>query len=309
MRLRQLLKGIGSEPRIRGPDAAGKGPGASAALIESSASAAARLPNESARPWHAQPGEVAEKMWGAADILPGEDVITDMLINPVYLTKEMSLLDLSAGLGGRLRRTTKGFGVYITGLERDPAIAARGMELSVAAGKAKHSPISAYDPASFASGRKFDCIIAREIFYEIADKPTFIAAVAACTKAKARISFADYILEPADANRPGIKAWQTVEPDASPLSTAQMVKAWAKVGVELTVHDDQTALYAKEVLAGFKRLEEFLSSGCRSDPEAPWSRPDPETKKAIRREVEIWAFRMAAIEHGMKFVRFFGLKS
>lgn len=283
------------------PDVAGTSPEAPAALMPP--------PGMPTAFWQALPGEIAERMWGEGEMLPGGDTITDMLINPVYLTNEMSLLDLSAGLGGPMRRTTKEFGVYITGLERDPVIAARGMELSVVAGKGKHTPISAYTPDSFSIGRRFDCITAREMFYQIADRPKFFAAVAACAKPKARISFTDYILDSANAERPGIKAWQTVEPDASPFSVAEMVKAWAKVGVDLTVHDDQTALYAREVLAGFKRLEEFLASGCPTGPEAPWARPDPETKRAMRHEIEIWALRMAAIEHGLKFYRFFGIKS
>jgi cyclopropane fatty-acyl-phospholipid synthase-like methyltransferase len=302
--LMQRLKGGGAEPAGARPGVAGKQGGkASAAPVgpmPAANAAAAEPPSGPAPPWHALPGEIAEKMWGESDILPADEAVTDMLIKPIYLTKEMSLLDLTAGLGGRLRRTSEEFSIYTTGLELDAAIAARGMELSVVGGKAKHAPITAYTPDTFAIGRRFDCIIARELFYQIADKPKFLVAVVACAKSKARISFTDYILEPGSANRPGIKAWQAFEPNARPLGVAEVVKAWAKVGVDLTVHDDQTALYAKEVVAGFKRLEEFLDSGAR---------PDPETKKGIRRELEIWALRMAALEHGLKFYRFFGIKS
>lgn len=283
--------------------AAGKrrvAPPAAALRPGPAAKATAAPPSGPAPLWHALPGEVAEKMWGDGDVLPADEVITDMLINPIYLTNEMSLLDLTAGLGRRIRRTSKEFNVYTTGLELDPAIAARGMEMSVVAGKAKHAPITAFTADNLSTGRRFDCLIAREILYKIADKPKFLTAVAACAKLKARLSFTDYILEPESADRPGIKAWQTIEPDAKPYSLPQLVKAWAKVGVDVTVHDDQTELYGREVLAGLKHLEEYLETG---------PHPDPETKKAIRREIEIWAFRMTAIEHGLKFYRFFGIKN
>lgn len=248
--------------------------------------------------WHAEAGEISEKMWGAGFVTPGDAVLNDMMMTPLGLTKDHSVLDLSAGLGGRLRKTVEEFGVYITGLEPDPDIAARGMELSTRAGKAKRAEISAYDPASFSVARRYDCIIARETFYRVADRPTFFAALAGCTKAGAQISFTDYIVNPEDREKPAIVAW-TEKEKCNPIGIVEMAEAWAKVGFKLRVHDDQTNFYKSEIKIGLKRLALFLATG---------PIPDTETKQAISRRLNTWVLRLGAMQSGMKFVRFYGSK-
>ena len=37
-------------------------------------------------------------------------------------------------------------------------------------------------------------------------------------------------------------------------------------------------------------------------------KPDEETRKAIDKRITTWAHRMAAIEQGMRFYRFYGLR-
>ncbi len=249
--------------------------------------------------WHAEPGEISEKMWGNGFLTPGDEIITETLIKLLGLNKDMNVLDLSAGLGGRLRRTTEKYGVYITGLEPDPQIAARGMEMSVRAGKSKHATIAAYDPANFSSSMKYDCIIARETFYRVADKNKFFTELSRCAKPKAQISFTDYILNPEDRDKPAIAAWMAFEKGAVPLSLVEMAEAWAKVGFTIRVHEDQTGLYRKEVIAGLKRFAVFLATG---------GKPDAETKKSILKRIQTWVHRMAALEQGMKFYRFYGTR-
>lgn len=249
--------------------------------------------------WHAEPGEISEKMWGNGFVTPGDSEITELLVMPLALNKELSVLDLSAGLGGRLRRTTEEFGVYVTGLEPDPQIAARGMELSIRAGKAKHAAISAYDPANFSVTRRYDCIISRETFYRVADRKKFFLELANCTKPGAQISFTDYIVNSEFRENPAVKKWIESEKGANPPSLVELAQEWAKAGFDLRIHDDQTEFYKKEVAGGMKRMASFLASG---------PRPDEETKLALRRRIDTWAQRLSALENGMKFYRFYGKK-
>jgi len=250
--------------------------------------------------WHAEPGEVSEKMWGNGYVTPGGVVITGMLTKPLGLTKEMSVLDLSAGLGGRMRRTAEETGAYITGLEPDPAVAARGMQLSVRAGKGKHAAIAHYDPATLSLSRTYDCIIARETFYRVPDQRAFFAAIAKHTKAGGQIAFTDYIVDPEHRDHPAIAAWKGNEILAKPMGLVEMAEAWAQVGFNLRVHEDLTDFYKTEVMLGMKKLMDFLGSGVQ---------PDKETSLAVLRRVETWRHRLAAMEAGMKFYRFYGTKS
>jgi hypothetical protein len=247
--------------------------------------------------WHATPGEISERMWGGGCVTLGDEYITDLLIMPLSLTKDMSMLDLAAGLGSRIRRTTDKFGIYINGREPDPEIAARGMALSVDSGHGKHAAITAYDPMNLVETRKYDCIIARETIYRVTDKKKFVASIVACSKPQVQISFTDYIVNPESQSQPAIIAWRAYEKDADPLSLVQMAELWAKAGIGLRVHDDQTDYYKKEVKNGLIRLAKFMASGVK---------PDKETRRAIEKRITTWAHRMAAMEQGLKFYRFYG---
>lgn len=285
----------------RGPAHAslqGRGTKTSSAKASSVTSNAANL--KKAKIWHAEPGEISEKMWGDGFVTPGGNTINGMLIKPLGLTKEMSVLDLSAGLGGRMRRTAEETGAYITGLEPDAAIAVRGMQLSVKAGKRKHAPITHYDPAKLELNRLYDCIIARETFYRVPDRPTFFAAIGKHAKPHAQIAFTDYILDPEHSHHPAALAWKKNEKLANPMGLVEAAEAWAKVGFSLRVHEDLTSFYKAEVMVGLKRLMLYLASGIQ---------PDQETGVAVLRRIETWKYRMAAIDAGMKFYRFYGTKS
>jgi cyclopropane fatty-acyl-phospholipid synthase-like methyltransferase len=249
--------------------------------------------------WHAMPGEISEHMWGTDNVTPGDGDFTERLLRPLGLNKEMSVLDLSAGLGGRLRRATEEFGVYMSGLEPDPAIAVRGMEMSVASGVGKHAIIVSYDPMKLKVDRHYDCVIARETIYRVADKEKFIKSIIACCKPKAQASFTDYIVNPEVHDAPAMVAWREMEPGANPVGLVEMAELWAKAGLSLRVHDDQTDLYRKEVMMGLARFAKFMSSGVK---------PDAETKKAIDKRITTWAHRMAALNAGMKFYRFYGAR-
>jgi 2-polyprenyl-3-methyl-5-hydroxy-6-metoxy-1,4-benzoquinol methylase len=249
--------------------------------------------------WHAAPGEISEKMWGAHFTAVGDVWITDALVAPLNLTKNMSVLDLSAGLGGRLRQIAATFGAEVTGLESDAALAKRGVELSMRESKGTPVAIASYDPENFSVSKKYDCILARELFYHVADKSKFFAAIAAATNGKAHLSFTDYIINPENADSNAVKKWLSYERGAVPLGLVGMAEAWAKAGFMISVHDDQTDLYLKEIMAGLRRLAVFLASGVK---------PDTETKKEIQQTMELWAHRAAALEQGMKFYCFYGNK-
>ncbi|MER2520045.1 MAG: methyltransferase domain-containing protein [Bdellovibrionales bacterium] len=249
--------------------------------------------------WHALPGEISEIMWGAGNMMPGGIELYDKLITPLCLNKDMSVLDISAGLGGHMRRATEQFGAYFTGLEPDAEIAARGMLLSQRARQEKRAPIKTYDPLRFKSDRHYDCVLAREVFYRVADKPRFFNALASGTKASAQIAFTDYTLEPEHARKASVLLWKGVEPNAAPLSLADMSKAWSQLGFRMHISENLTEYYCAEVLVGVKRLATYLIKH---------PNPDSATREGIKRHVIKWSNRMAAMKDGLMFCRFYGSK-
>ncbi len=249
--------------------------------------------------WHAAPGEIEEKLWGSWNIFPGDSSLAGLLVQPFNITKGMNLLDLSAGLGGRMRGIYEEFKISVAGREADPEIAARGMDLLIADRLDKYMSITPYDPMALTDKNSYDCIILRETIYRAADKERFIKSIEACCNDEAQVSFTDYIVNPENRTEPAIIQWQKYEFGAEPLSLVEMAELWARAGFSLRVHDDQTDYYKKEVKRGLLRLAQFMLSGVK---------PDAETKTAIEKQLTLWALRTAALEKGMKFYRFYGLK-
>ncbi len=249
--------------------------------------------------WQAKAGEVSEKMWGQDFILPGDDAVTALLMTPLAVTKDMHILDLSAGLGGRMRKAHKEYGVALTGMEQDADIAKRGLELSVASALGKKAALEPYNPTEIKPAQKYDGVLAREIIYRVADKEKFIQSIAGYCKPKAQVSFTDYIVNVEMRDQPAIVAWRAFEQGADPSSLVDMAALWGKAGISIRVHDDQTDFYKKEIKNGLISLTRFLASGVV---------PDAETKKTINKQIALWAHRMAALESGLKFYRFYGMK-
>jgi len=247
--------------------------------------------------WHALPGEISERMWGEGSVTPADEYVTDLLIKPLNLNKNMKMLDLAAGLGARMYETTEEFGIRIDGREPDPEIAARGMALAIESGLQTRLSIKPYDPMYLVEKEKYDCVVSRETIYRVADKEKFIASIVACCNPKAQISFTDYIVNPESVAQPAILAWQAFEKDAAPPSLVEMAELWAKAGISLRVHDDETDHYKSEVKKGMLRFTQYLLSGAK---------PDNATKRAINKRITTWAHRVAAMEQGMKFYRFYG---
>lgn len=255
--------------------------------------------SNSSRLWHADIVQVKEKIWGAGCVLSSCDILTEKLVAPLGLTATMTVLDLAAGLGSQGRALVADYGCYVDGLEPDARLAERGMAMSVASGKSKHASVEAYDPASFSTEKHYDCVISRELFYRIADKPKFFKAVASCLKSQGQLGFMDYILEPEVKDDEHIKAWLARESGAAPMSTEDMKQEWTKLGFDVRVNQDRTVKYRVGIMQDLARFAGFLAK----------NPPDAETKPLVAEEIELWALRVAAMDHGLKFCRFHAIKN
>lgn len=254
--------------------------------------------NKQKKIWYADRSQVLEKIWGDGKILPGNDDFLNQLLAPLGLNKEKNALDLAAGLGGLARKMVDDFDTYIRGLEPDAALARRGMTMSINAGKQKHAGIEHYDPASFKADKHYDCIVARELFYRVIGKNKFFKAISSGLKSKGQIVFTDYILDPKARKNEVITAWMAHEPEAAPLSMSEMVQAWTELGFDMRVNEDQTPMYKHEILMSLAKFANFLV----------YNPPDEETKPVVLQEIETWGRRVAAMEHGLKFCRFYAIK-
>ena len=247
--------------------------------------------------WNADRPQILEKIWGEGEIAPGGEYLNKLLVTPLGLQPDNSVLDLAAGLGNLPRMLAAKFNVYVTGLEPDPQLAVRGMELSVRAGKAKHASISPYDLPSFTADRAYDCVIARELFYRVPNKQAFFAELAKTVKLKGHLVFTDFVLNPEARNLTAILEWLGFEAGAAPLAEPEIIVHLKQHGFDVRVSDDQTKFYQQEILHGLANFAQFLKR----------HQLDDATRVLVRGEIELWARRAAAFASGLQLMRFHAL--
>lgn len=249
--------------------------------------------------WKADKIQVLEKLWGAGRIRPGNRTYWVELTAPIGLNQEMSVLDLNAGLGGMARFIADEYGAYVTGMEPDHLFAARGMILSIAAGKSKHASITPYDATVYSASRKYDCVLALELFFSIIGKDQFFEAVDGSLKSGGgQLVFTDFLLDEKDREKTPVKKWMEAEENASPLSSIEMIKQWKGKGYDVRVTEDQTEDYKVFIIKGLAKFVQFIAT----------AKPDHATKLVILAEIEKWATRYMALKDGLKYYRIIAIK-
>jgi len=243
--------------------------------------------------------QILEKLWGTGRIIPGGHDYWLNLTVPIGLDQEKSVLDLTAGLGEFARFIAEEYNAYVTGLERDNVFAARGMILSIAAGKSKHASITPYDPSVYTASRKYDCVFAQELFYSIIGKDDFFNVINDSIKnGGGQLVFTDFLLNPEDREKKSIKNWMKKEKNAAPLSIVETTKKWKAMGYDVRITEDKTEEYKVFIIKGLADFVKFISE----------EKPDKETKILILSEIEFWATRYMALKDGLKFYRINAIK-
>ena len=245
---------------------------------------------------------IAQWLWGAGFHLPGGAEHVLELVKPFALNPAMSMLDVSAGLGGGARAIAAAFGTYVTGLERDPELARRGMEMSVLQGMQKRAPVEAYDPETLELRTgAFDCILGRLATHGLRDKERFLRVLNLSLKARGQLLLTDFVVEPKAGGRPELAVWERAQKRPPQLwSLNQMAERLAALGFEIRVTEDTTEAYRRLIVAGWSQLLHTVD--LRSMPR--------KHLVSILDEAEAWVHAIAALESGaLRAYRFYALAS
>ncbi len=239
-------------------------------------------------------------LWGPGFHQPGNTEYVLKLVKPFGLTPAMSMLDVAAGLGGAARTIAEEFGTYITGLERDPELARLGMEMSIAAGKQKHAPVSAIDPESFELRTgAFDCILGRGSTYMVQDKERFMRVLILGLKQRGQLLLTDYVIEPSLAQRPEYAMWAGLQPFRPALWTVQQyADCFKSLGFDVRITEDITHDVKMQIVLGWDNLVQNVD--IKALPRAH--------KLQIVAEAEHWVKTIIALDSGVvKGYRFYAL--
>ncbi len=246
------------------------------------------------------PLTVRQWLWGPGFIVPGTAEYVLGLVKPFAANPAMSILDIAAGLGGPARIIADAFDTYITGLERDPETAVRGMAMSVTAGKQKHAPIGAMNPETLElKAGAYDCIFGRGGTYAVQDKERFLRVLIMGLKPRGQLLLTDYLIDPALAERPELAAWQALEPFPPALWNVQQYTDCLKsLGFDIRITEDITTQYKAQIVLGWDNLLQTID--IRKLPRAH--------QLTVLDEAERWVKTIIALDSGaLKVYRFYAL--
>jgi SAM-dependent methyltransferase len=246
------------------------------------------------------PYTVRQWLWGQGFIVPGNADYVLTLVNPFGLNTAVTMLDVAAGLGGPARVVSAAFNTYVTGLEPDSELAQRGMEMSVAAGRQKHAPVSVYDPEAFElKTGTFDCIFGRGATYMVRDKERFMRVLILGLKPGGQLLLTDYVLEPSLAERPELPLWSSLQPSKPSLWTVQQyTDCFKSLGFDIRIIEDITHDVKQQIIIGWDNLVQHVDIKALPRPH----------KLAVVNEAERWVKTIMALDAGVvKAYRFYAI--
>lgn len=256
--------------------------------------------------WPEERIALARRLWEKTDkdevVAPGGAEYTVSLLKPMALTHNSTALDFSAGLGGGARRAARDLGAWLIGMELDPDLAARGMELSSRQRMERKAPVEAYEQDTFELPvGKFDGVLAREVIHTHRNKQRSLDILCKSIKPRGHLILTDLVLatETASDNR-AVKAWMSRLPEQHFFWTANNYKrALSDRKMDIRVFQDDTETYRAMILEGWQRLVGTLK---KEDLNRNFV-------DELMHEAEYWLLLVRAIEFGaVQYLRAHAMK-
>jgi SAM-dependent methyltransferase len=251
--------------------------------------------------WPRERIKVAQLVWGDGFTFPGSVEFVLKLAAPLGLGRDAIGLDLGCGLGAGTRALAQATGAWLEGYDLSPDLAQNGAALSRAAGMDSKAPIGFLDAAdgSF-KPKRYDGVLARNVFSPVSDKPKMLTRVAHGMKPGAKLVAFDWGIAREDAHGDALDAYRLGEATAPRLATqAQFAAQISAAGLGVVDNDDITAAFRAEVLVGWAQIDQLVSRG----------QLDSREGEALMAEAKLWARRLAAMDSGdLRVVRIVAAK-
>jgi cyclopropane fatty-acyl-phospholipid synthase-like methyltransferase len=245
---------------------------------------------------------LAQRLWGAGFVMPGGVDQIMHLVKPFGVNPAMSLLDLTAGLGGPSRHISQTFDVYITGLERVSETASRGNKASADAGLGRKVPIAVYDPEKpELKAHAFDCAYSQYLTVSVGNKEMLMRAVNRSLKPRGQFSFVDFVLRGDDSGEAALDALRRIERQPIlPWRVEQYTECLSNAGFDCRISVDESDRFRSQVLQGWGHF--LKAQPLRALPKHHLS--------VVLEEAELWMTRVQLIERGVLGVsRFYAVST
>lgn len=239
----------------------------------------------------------AERIWGRDLIGPGDAQWMVDAVRPFGLNPAKSVLDLTAGLGGRARALVGSYDTWVTGLEASPVLAALAMERSKMAGLSRKASVSAYDPECIDQTGTFDLIIGDRILHIVRDKAFFLDRLQACTKERGGILLYDYVIDGTPRSWEEWNQWRQQEPnEVTPWTPKRLSDELVQRNLDVRIVDDLTAEHREHILSRIRQLGDELENTQDTEDEGVLA--------GLARELSLWWNRLRVLGAGLSMFRF-----
>lgn len=236
--------------------------------------------------------KIIQQLWGKGNSLPGGHEYSLKLIDPIKLSKSMVIADLSAGLGGGVRHVAKTSGATVHGFDTDQEFSEVGNRISAAAGLKENAIISHLNLEKVGDAldkSSYDVVIARDLFYPLADRKITLMTIAESLKRDGSLVFTDFCLADRKTENKDVTNWRKAEPQKpTPSTTDEYRELLSSIKFDVKALDDVSEAYVAAIQSGWKSIVESLKTGT-------YSRSYVD---ALMQEGQIWLSRSKAIESG-----------
>ena len=251
--------------------------------------------------WPDQRVAICERLWAEGFALAGGLDAMEDFVKPLCLDPSMSVLDLTAGLGGGPAAISKPSNIWITALESDPELATHAADFCTRKGAGKVT-VTSWQPATAKlPAKKYHCIYGRESFYQVADKQTLLTGLVKALKPGGQLLFSDYVIaDDTQQERAALTTWRRVEAgDCYPWSIAAYRAALKQCNLKIRICTDETEAQRRMILAGWSAFVEGLE---RSDLTRDFV-------DHMMSEAELWLAHMRTFDDGqLQVARIHALK-
>ena len=258
---------------------------------------------EALGPWHPKTIEMIETIWGKGFNMPGGTEHALTLAKPFALNNQMSLLDLTSGMGGGTIEVVNQFGCYATLLENVPeltTISRRNIDMSQSHAKIK---LQEYDPANITlKANSFDCILTREFMFRIEDKSQMLLALKQALRVYGQLSLTDFMLPPEEEPSADIQRWINNDPFPIYLWSEDRYEAeMAALGMDVRVSENISKVYYGFIIRAFQSFINRYQEGKIT--------ATPRQLEVLMAEIERWAQLAGLLETDeIRVYRYFALK-
>jgi SAM-dependent methyltransferase len=233
---------------------------------------------------------LVHRLWGPGFIFPGGEIETLRMTRPLGISAASSLLIVGVGTGGPAITVTRNLGVWVTGMDTDPALLTAAKGLIKRAQLTKKINITSWDPEhpDFVERGHHHCL-ALEPFRSARAEP-ILHALARALKPGGQIVVTELAApKPLDPNDHTVRRWAELEyrDPANLLAPVAITRMLGRIGLDVRIAEDMSRPHLEHALLGWRVMLRDLGR-----------KPSRQEAVPMVAEAELWLLRRRLIRDG-----------